>query len=135
MGNKCISMLRFAVLSLATVTVLSGQVAADARFGKEFKRKYVERDTPYAELVGEAKCHLCHKGKKKKDLNPYGAELAKLLDRKADKKNKEKIHEALEKVAEIRIDPEDPDSPTYGELIEQGELPGGEPQSEEEEAR
>ena len=48
-----------------------------------------------------------------------------LLDRKKDAKNPEKIIEALEKVAAMHSVEGDDTSPTYGELIKAGKLPGG----------
>ena len=62
-------------------------------FSVEFTGKYVkkeskeEADQDFAKLVAEAKCNVCHMGKSKKDRNPYGVELSKMLDKKADKGN------------------------------------------------
>ena len=39
-----------------------------------------------------------------------------------------KIQEALKAVAELPSISDDPDAPTFGKLIEQGRLPGGEPE-------
>jgi len=101
------------------------------QFQKEFLRLYnidrkQEKKSDYAKAVLKAKCFVCHQGKKtKKNHNPYGNELKKLLDAKKDKKNPEKIAAAIEKVAELHTDPKDKKSPTYGELIKAGKLPGG----------
>jgi hypothetical protein len=38
--------------------------------------------------------------------------------------DKTKIDEALTKVAEMKIDDKDPKSPSYGDLIKAGKLPG-----------
>lgn len=105
---------------------------AVAPFKKEFEAKYVKADpsTPeekaLAAAVGQAKCNVCHVGKKKKDRNAYGEALSVLLDKKKDMKDKAKIQAALDKVAAMKSNPDDPGSPTFGELIEQGKLPGGE---------
>jgi hypothetical protein len=48
-----------------------------------------------------------------------------MLDKKEDKDNEEKIVEALDKVAKMHVDPKDDKSPTYGDLIAKGTLPGG----------
>lgn len=85
------------------------------------------KDKAYVSLVQGAKCNLCHQGKSRKDRNPYGAALAQLLNRKTDKDNKEKIHKALLTVAAKKVDPTKADSPTFGDLISQGKLPGGNP--------
>ncbi len=104
---------------------------AIAPFKKEFEAKYVKKDptTPeeqaLAAAVKEAKCNVCHVGKKKKDRNAYGEALSELLDKKADAKDLAKIQEALDKVADMKSNPDDPNSPTFGELIKQGKLPGG----------
>ena len=73
----------------------------------------------------KTKCFVCHQGKKRKNQNSYGKELAKLLDKKKDKKDVKKIIEALETVAKIHTDPKDKKSPTYGDLIKAGKSPGG----------
>lgn len=118
------------------VTAWMGTVAPQAQaipaFKAEFEAKYVKKDSTdagemaLAEAVKEAKCNVCHKGDNKKQRNHYGEQLAELLDKKADAKNKEKIQEALAKVAEMKVDSEKSDSPTFGELIKQGKLPGAE---------
>jgi hypothetical protein len=101
-------------------------------FKKEFEAKYVKEtpatpeETAFAAAVKTAKCNVCHVGTKKKDRNAYGDALDALLDKKADLKNKPKIQEALDKVAEMKSDANDPNSPTFGDLIKQGKLPGGE---------
>lgn len=95
-------------------------------FYDEFKEKYAKgdgsaEDKAYAELVEKVKCNVCHKGKSKKEKNAYGEALDKLLDKKEDAKNKAKIIESLDKVA----DEKSPDGPTFGELIKEHKLPGG----------
>ncbi len=101
-------------------------------FKKEFEAKYVkgEPGTPEEEAlaaaVKKAKCNICHVGAKKKDKNAYGNALGELLDKKTDAKDKEKIQDALEKVAAMKSNPSDSASPTFGELISQGKLPANE---------
>lgn len=108
-------------------------------FSDEFKGKYVKEDSElkkdqdFAKLVTEAKCYVCHLGKSKKDRNPYGVELAKLLDKKEDKANKEKIQSVLAKVEKLPVNPKDKKSPTFGDLIKAGKLPGGDPVKEKKE--
>lgn len=105
-------------------------------FKKEFDDKYVKKDSndpaekSLAEAVKDAKCLVCHgknaEGKEdKKTRNAYGKALDKLLDKKKDIKDKEKIQKALDKVAGEKVDETKPDSPTFGELIKAGKLPGG----------
>jgi hypothetical protein len=109
-------------------------------FSKEFTGKYVKEDSKekkdqeFAKLVAETKCNVCHMGKSKKDRNPYGVELSKLLDKKADKDNKDKIKSALAKVEKLPVDPKDKKSPTFGQLIKEGKLPGGKPGEEKDKA-
>lgn len=98
-------------------------------FKTEFDAKYVKKDSTdpaekaLAEAVKEAKCNVCHKGMNKKERNAYGEKLAELLDKKEDAKNKQKIQEALDKVAEMKCDPDQPDGPTFGDLLKEGKLP------------
>ena len=96
-------------------------------FFDEFKEKYVKPDgsaeeKALAEAVEKVKCNVCHKGKSKKMRNAYGEVLDALLDKKADAKNKEKIAEALDKVAGEKS----PAGPTFGELMKEGKLPAAE---------
>lgn len=117
---------RLAVLGLSFALAGSAREAfAIKQFADEFKEVYVKEGTPLAAEVETAKCNVCHKGKSKKDRNAYGEALAKLLDKKEDKANKEKIRQALETVAKESSDPSKPDAPTFGELIAEGKLPGG----------
>lgn len=100
-------------------------------FKKEFDAKYVKKDSTdpvekqFAELVDTVKCNTCHKGKDKKMRNAYGDALDKLLDKKADMKDVEKIQKALVEVESMPSDPNDEKSATFGDLIKRGELPGG----------
>jgi hypothetical protein len=119
-------------LLVGIATALAAQpAAAIIQFRNEFRDKYVNEDSTdpadvaFAELVKEARCDLCHAGRDKEVRNRYGEALSVLLDHDADKKNVEKIQAALDEVAGQASDPDDPDSPTFGELIEQGKLPGG----------
>lgn len=118
-------------VSAFAISGLAAPALAIKQFSDEFLKLYkvdskAEEKSEFAKAVLEAKCFTCHQGRKsKKNRNAYGAELAKLLDRKKDAKNPEKIVEALEKVAKMHTDPDDEKSPTYGDLIKAGKLPGG----------
>ncbi len=105
------------------------QAEAVVAFKKEFQKLYINPDTneEFAKLVKSNKtgCFVCHQGKKRKHHNTYGIHLTKLLDKKKDIKDKEKIIAALKKVEKMHIDPDDKKSPTYGELIKANKLPGG----------
>lgn len=118
--------LRLCALLLALGLGMAGREAfAIKQFADQFKEMYVKEGTPLAAEVEAAKCNVCHKGKKKSDRNVYGESLAKLLDKKADKDDVEKIRKALETVANESSNPDDPAAPTFGDLIEAGKLPGG----------
>lgn len=100
-------------------------------FHKQFVEFYAGDDSTasdeFKELVNDKKqrCFICHQGKKsKKNHNPYGEALAEHLTKK-DKNDVEKIVAAFETVAEQSSNPDDPDAPTFGELIAEGKLPGG----------
>lgn len=106
---------------------LAQPALAVLQFQKVFVNHYVgdDKESDWAIQVKEAKCWACHQGKSRKQHNPYGVHLVPLLDRKKDAKNPEKIVEALEKVAAMHSIEGDDSSPTYGELIKAGKLPGG----------
>ena len=116
-------------------------------FWQEFQATYVKPDSDdanvkklsQAALADETgKCLVCHMpGKPKKERNAFGVALAMLLDKDNFKKArldaepdkaKQEIVAALNKVAAEKIDPEQADSPTFGQLISQGTLPGSKPQ-------
>ncbi len=105
--------------------------AAIMPFHKQFIKLYLgedaNQDSELATIAADKKkkCLVCHQGKKKKNRNPYGQQLSMLLDKKKDKKDLEKIVASLKAVAEMRRDPNDESSPTFGELIAEGKLPGG----------
>ena len=128
MKNFCLLVLFGFVAGSVLARVESAH--AIAPFKKEFETKYVKAEpaTPEEQAlsaaVKEAKCNVCHVGTKKKDKNNYGLALDELLDKKTDAKDAAKIQEALEKVAAMKSDPNDAASPTFGELILQGKLPG-----------
>ena len=126
---------RHAVMVGAVVAVVFGSLARPAfaikQFFDEFKAVYVKPDSTdanekaFVAEVETAKCNVCHVGKSKKERNAYGNALADLLDKKEDAKNVEKIKQSLLKVAGMPSDPAKADSPTFGDLIGQGTLPGG----------
>ena len=116
-------------LAFALIVSAAERAAATLPFQKAFVREYVtDRDDPdFAKLVQKtARCNVCHQGtKSRKNLNPYGAELAKLLNYRTDNHDAEKIAAALQTVAEMPSDPSRSDCATYGERIAEGELPAG----------
>jgi hypothetical protein len=118
--------------AIAVVSLLASGAFGIEAFKKEFDNKYVKKDPAsdtekaFAIAANKAKCAVCHVGKTKKVRNEYGKALDELLDRKTDAKNTAKIQDALEKVAGMKSNSKDASSPTFGELIEQGKLPGGE---------
>ncbi len=105
------------------------QASAIVAFKREFQKLYIHPDTneEFAKLVKSNKtgCFVCHQGKKRIHHNPYGKHLKKLLDKKKDNKDQEKIIAALKKVEKMHTDPDDDKSPTYGKLIKANKLPGG----------
>ena len=117
-------------LVTSTLLVMVGVFAASAvvrdayaipPFKKEFDTMYVKEGTELAKTANEVKCNVSHQ-----DRNAYGEELAKLLDRKTDATKPDKIKEALQKVAAMKSKSGDDSSPTFGDLIKDGKLPGGE---------
>ena len=115
------------VFGLFVVGVQTRPALAVKQFQDQFHKLYLgeEKKSKFAKKVLETKCWVCHQGKKKKNHNTYGIHLVKLLNRKKDAKNPEKIVVALKKVELLHTDPKDKKSPTYGEMIKDGKLPGG----------
>ena len=118
---------------LVLVSLLAPKSRAIKPFLVEFQTKYLEEseNEEFVKTAKEAKCHLCHIGKKKKNRNAYGQELEKLLDKKTDKKDKEKIRKALDTVAALPADAKKKKGPKFGDLIAKGKLPGGKVQKED----
>lgn len=118
------------VIAAAAVAVIARMSLADKAFRDQFVAKYVKADSAdpkeaaFAASVNKANCQVCHVGQNKKNRNPYGQALAQLLSRKTDKEDKEKILSSLDKVAAMKTEPANPSSPTFGDLIKQGKLPG-----------
>ena len=114
------------------VGIAARPALAIPQFFNEFKALYADPDgtdeqKALAETIEAIKpatlrCNICHEGKDKKKRNVYGEALAELLDKKEDKDNKEKIKEALEKVGEMKLDPDDEKSPTFGDILKEGKL-------------
>jgi hypothetical protein len=127
--KKICALVLFAVVSGA-ILVPAQSAQAIAPFKKQFDAMYVKKDSTdpaekkLAEAAEAAKCNICHVGEKKKDRNSYGQALAKLL-KKTDKDDVDKIKGALETVSKEPSDPANPSSPTFGALIKEGKLPGG----------
>ena len=141
----------FSFLRLLCAVTLGSLMSSDARAIKQFYDEFVdlytseesEASDDFKELIADRKnkCLICHQGKKKKNHNAYGLALKEHLTKK-DKKDVEKIVAALQTVAEQSKNPDDEQSPTFGEIIAQGDLPGGtyeeckeEPQTADEEAQ
>ena len=120
----------FVVALILSATCMTQPAAAVLQFYKVYQSEYLDNH-PDQEFAAEAmkpanRCFACHQGKKRKNHNPYGEELTKLLNRKTDTKDIPKITAALEKVAAMKVDPNDPNSETYGDRIAAGKWPGGE---------
>jgi hypothetical protein len=115
---------------LVVLLVLRVQpAAAFPEYFKAWQAEYLDNadhpaDPKFVDHVKkDAKCLVCHQGmKSKENRNAYGAELAKLLTKK-DKKNTEKIMAALKTVADMKAEGS---KETFGKLIAEGKLPGGE---------
>lgn len=122
-------MIRTAVVAVISCTFL-GLIAEPAFAWKQFQDQwweiYTEDAGPdFQKLVKkEAKCLVCHQGKRRQNHNDYGIHLVKLLT-KADRRDEQKIVEAIKTVGKMHSDQKDEESPTYDEIIASGKLPGG----------
>ena len=114
---------------LSTLGVGAPRALATAQFQAVFLKEYINdhKDKDFSKMVKtKARCHTCHRAKKVGPYhNAFGKHLISLLDPKKDAKDVDKIKAALAKVVTLHSDPKDEKSPTYGELLEQGKLPGG----------
>lgn len=123
---------RYLVIAAAMLAVagVSRPAMAIKNFCDVFKKECLDNNShkEFVEEVTKEKnaCLLCHQGvKKKKNKNAFGVELGKLLDKKKDAKDKEKIATAIKKVLAMHVDPKDDKSETYGERIQAGKWPVG----------
>ena len=119
----------FSLAVIALIAMTAAPALAVKEFRDAFKSKYVKPDSTTANdealaaAVDQTSCGICHAdAKNKKIRNDYGKQLAKLI-KKTDKKNKDKIFKAMDKVAEMKSKPDDPKSPTFGDKITSGKLP------------
>jgi hypothetical protein len=131
------------VVAVASTTVAGWhvtQVQAFPPFKKEFENLYIKEnpttdpEKSLKEAATGAKCGICHngpEGKDKKHRNTYGKAIEELMpkdlskdDLDALKKNAAQIKDLLEKAAKEHSDPKDDKSPTFGDLIKEGKLPG-----------
>lgn len=103
--------------------LLARPASARKQYYDEFKEKY-GADKDFGQVIDEAKCFVCHVGKSKKNRNDYGMALSKAIGK--NEKGKDKINEALGKIEDQKA----ADGKTFGELIKEGKLPGGEPQKD-----
>ena len=90
--------------------------------------------------VKEAKCNVCHFGKKRKDYNAYGVALSEFLKgddykKKRVKKEREKVKEEVQAAFKKVEAMQSPSGETWGKLFRDGKLPPDEkvekPESEE----
>lgn len=112
------------------------------KFKLAFEKRYTEENSneEFKAAVKKEACNVCHvKGEKKDVRNSYGEALSKLIEGEAQQRLKdasdkmaeeEKILKELEdafgKVESEKVDEKNPSSPTFGDLLNQGQLPGGE---------
>lgn len=126
--------MRHRYLLIVAAAVIACGVSRPARaimpFYNQFKKDYLENhpDKKFVEEVtnDQNKCLICHQGKKsKKNKNAFGMEVGKLLDKKKDAKDTEKISAELKKALAMHVDPKDDKSETYLDRIKAGKWPGG----------
>jgi hypothetical protein len=135
MKKLVVTLFALVVVGSTTFGLYVGTAQSRPQYFKAFKEKYVKPDgtaeeKAFAAEVADAKCAVCHEGTSKKNRNSYGKELTKLFI-PPNEKDPAKISEAFDKVAEMHVDPSDPKSPTYGDLIKQGKLPASDGKSGE----
>lgn len=113
----------------AYVSVLSTAPAfAYVEFQNEFRSMYArgpKADRAFKRVVIKAKCNVCHRkddsSQSEKPLNAFGIAMARHVEG-VGKKDKPKIVEAIKKTTEERIDPQEVNGPTFGDLFREGRL-------------
>jgi cytochrome c2 len=123
--------MRSLVLTVLAAVAVSAWLPTPAlairAFKDAFEAKYVKADSTapadvaLAAAVRRAKCTICHAPDDKCVRNAYGQALDQLLDREKDQDDAAAIAAALEKVANMKSDPKDSNSPTFGERCPSGE--------------
>lgn len=121
----------YLLIAVSLLVAVASSATADPKFYAVFKKDYLEKhpDKEYAAAVDKAdvRCLVCHQGKKsKKHRNSFGEQLDKLLDRKKDLKDVEKISESIKKVLDMHVDPKDDKSETYLDRVKASKWPAGE---------
>ncbi len=132
---------RTVATALVVACLLSSPAQAIPPLVEQFKTKYVsaepasDQEKSFAELVTKTKCNLCHvDGEKKSVRNRYGTELSKLVNKDELKaglesdpeKTTEELSAAFEKIAALPYATDQENSPTFGQVISLGRLPGAE---------
>ena len=132
--------MRYGVATFVFCAVIVGlfgarPAGAVKAFMEQFKAVYVKADTTdhtmqiFNEAVEKKGCTVCHRGqptKPTKTWNAYGTQLKKLLNARSDAQNATKIRAALMKVGKMKSNPDESDSPTFGQRLKEGKLPVGE---------
>ncbi len=119
-------------LAVLSITAAPEQAQARPQYRQVFALKYPD----LKDLEAEKKCGVCHPmSGKNKIHNDYGIALKKQLGDTKNEKDKKKLDEILTKIeAEKSSTPKEPGSEemkTFGELIKEGKLPGGDKPAEE----
>jgi len=118
------------VASLLIAITVARPASAILPFYNGLKNDYLDKldDKKFAEEVNKAsnRCFMCHQGKNRKNRNVMGEEVAKLLDKKKDAKDAEKISASIKKVLEMHVDPKDDKSETYLDRLKASKWPAGE---------
>ena len=142
-------------LTVLVATILASfqiqQASGLAPFKVAFGKKYTDKNKNevFYKTVRKAGCNVCHvKGEEKTERNAYGEELAKLIQGDAkerlgeaadDQKNevKEQLLKELDAAFDTVAKMKNKDDETYGERIQEGQLPvplpakGGEDQDDD----
>jgi cytochrome c2 len=117
------------VASLLIAITVARPASAILPFYNALKKDYLDKleDKKFAEEVNKAsnRCFMCHQGKNRKNHNVMGVEVAKLLDKKKDAKDTEKISASIKKVLEMHVDPKDDKSETYLDRLNASKWPAG----------
>jgi hypothetical protein len=120
------------LLGLLALILNTRSVSALPAFNKQFLATYEK--SKIIDDAKKAKCNVCHYGKSKKNRNDYGTALSKFVtkdDYKKLKDDKPALKKKIEDAFKSAEKEKSVSGTEFGKLMEDGKLPGTEPEEEE----
>ena len=128
--------MRYGVFSPVFCIIVAGvwhtpPAGAEKPVMEQFKTMYVKSKSTdrtaviFKEAVEKKQCTICHLPKPQKGFNAYGKQVSTLIT-KCNSQDAQAVRAALKKVAQMKSNPSDSKSLTFGQRLAQGKLPVGE---------